>query len=114
MSDILVGLLLVIGSVFVLVSAFGALRLPDTNMKLHAVTKAGTLGAALVLLAASIYFGALAVSVKALVVFLFLLLTAPVAGHVLGRAAYRDGPNLWERTALDELAQAQASEKPEA
>jgi multicomponent Na+:H+ antiporter subunit G len=42
--------------------------------------------------------------VRSFVVFFFLLLTAPVAAHVLGRAAYYAGVPRWERTRLDELA----------
>ena len=103
MGEMVTGVLLLAGGLFVLISAIGVLRLPDVWMRLHAATKAGTLGAGLVLLAAALYFGSLAVAVKATVVFLFLLLTAPVAGHVLGRAAYVDGAPKWSRTGLDEL-----------
>lgn len=104
MSEIITGSLLLLGAAFVLVSAVGVLRFPDIFMRLHAATKAGTLGAGLVLLAAAIFFASLAVSVKATVVFLFLLITAPVAAHVLGRAAYVDGAEKWSQTGLDELA----------
>jgi multicomponent Na+:H+ antiporter subunit G len=103
MVEILAGLLLLAGAFFVLVSALGVVRLPDLFMRMHAATKAGTLGAGLVLFAAALYFGDLSVSVKAGVVFLFLLLTAPVGAHVLGRAAYHAGVQLWDRTMLDEL-----------
>ena len=103
MSEVATGVLLLAGGLFVLISAIGVLRLPDVWMRLHAATKAGTLGAGLVLLAAALYFGSLAVAVKATVVFLFLLITAPVAGHVLGRAAYVDGAAKWPQTGLDEL-----------
>lgn len=103
MSGAVVGVLLLAGAFFVIVSAVGVVRFPDVYMRMHAATKAGTLGAALILFAASALFGTLAVTVKAMVVFLFLLLTAPVAAHVLGRAAYYEGTPKWSRTALDEL-----------
>jgi multicomponent Na+:H+ antiporter subunit G len=103
MLEVAAGLLIIAGAFFMLVSALGVLRLPDLFMRMHAATKAGTLGAALVLFAASLLFGELAVSVKAVVVFLFLLLTAPVAAHVLGRAAYYAGIDLWDRTMHDDL-----------
>jgi multicomponent Na+:H+ antiporter subunit G len=102
--EVIAGVLLLVGSAFVLVSAIGVVRLPDVYMRLHAATKAGTLGAGIVLGGAAVLFGALGVTVKALVVFVFLLLTAPVAGHVLGRASYYDGTEKWSRTELDELA----------
>ena len=37
-----------------------------------------------------------------MLIIFFLLLTAPVAAHLIGRAAYRTGTPLWERTVLDE------------
>jgi multicomponent Na+:H+ antiporter subunit G len=103
-TEIVAGVLLLVGSGFVLVSAIGVIRFPDVYMRLHAATKAGTLGAGIVLAAAAVLFGALGVTVKAMVVFVFLLLTAPVAAHVLGRASYYDGTEKWSRTELDELA----------
>ncbi|MDZ7799439.1 MAG: monovalent cation/H(+) antiporter subunit G [Trueperaceae bacterium] len=103
MTEALAILLLVLGTFFVLVSALGAVRFPDLFMRMHATTKAGTLGAGLILAATAVLFGATATTTKALLVFLFLLLTAPVAAHVLGRAAYYDGVSLWERTGIDEL-----------
>jgi multicomponent Na+:H+ antiporter subunit G len=103
-TEVVAGVLLLVGSAFVLISAIGVIRLPDVYMRLHAATKAGTLGAGIVLAGAAVLFGALGVTVKALVVFVFLLLTAPVAAHVLGRASYYDGTEKWSRTELDELA----------
>lgn len=103
MSDTIGAVLLVAGGFFVFVAALGVLRLPDLFMRMHAATKAGTLGAGLVLMAAAVVFGDLGVAVKAVVVFVFLLLTAPVAAHVLGRAAYYDGVAVWEQTHRDDL-----------
>ncbi len=103
MIEVIASLLLLLGGAFVLVSAIGALRMPDFYMRMHAATKAGTLGAGLVLVAAAVLFGTLSVTAKALVVFVFLLLTTPVAAHVLGRAAYYQKTPKWSRTGLDEL-----------
>ena len=97
------GSLLLLGAFFVLVSAIGILRFPDLYMRMHGATKAGTLGAGLILLGASVLFGTLSVTVKAMAVFVFLLLTAPVAAHVLGRAAHHANVPKWERTGIDEL-----------
>lgn len=103
MSDLIAAALMLVGSFFVFVSALGAVRLPDLFMRMHAATKAGTLGAGFVLAAALFVFGTTAVATKAVLVFLFLLLTAPVGAHVLGRAAYFDGVPLWDRTEVDAL-----------
>jgi len=103
-GEVIAGVLLLVGAAFVLVSAIGVVRFPDVYMRMHAATKAGTLGAGLVLGAASVVFGDLGITVRSFVVFFFLLLTAPVAAHVLGRAAYHAGVPRWERMRLDELA----------
>jgi multicomponent Na+:H+ antiporter subunit G len=103
MSEWIAALLMLAGAFFVLVSALGALRLPDLFLRMHAATKAGTLGAGLILAAALVVFATTAVSTKAVLVFVFLLLTAPVGAHVLGRAAYYDGVPLWDRTEVDAL-----------
>ncbi len=103
MADTIGAVVLIAGGFFVFVAALGVLRLPDLFMRMHAATKAGTLGAGLVLFAAAVVFGDLGVAVKGILVFVFLLLTAPVAAHVLGRAAYYDQVELWDRTHHDDL-----------
>jgi multicomponent Na+:H+ antiporter subunit G len=103
MGEAIGAVLLLAGAFFVLVASLGLLRLPDVLMRMHATTKAGTLGAGLVLVAVAVVSADMAVAVKAVVVFFFLLLTAPVAAHVLGRAAYYDRVELWDRTHHDDL-----------
>jgi multicomponent Na+:H+ antiporter subunit G len=96
--------LIVVGAFFSLVAALGILRMPDLLMRMHAGTKAGTLGAGLLLLAAAVALGEMGAVVRAGAAIVFLLLTAPVAAHLIGRAAYRSGQlRLWERTRVDEL-----------
>jgi monovalent cation/proton antiporter MnhG/PhaG subunit len=80
--------LMVAGSLFVLVAAVGVLRLPDVLCRMHAATKAGAFGTALLLVAAALVFASPAAVAKAMLVILFFYVTAPVAGHLLGRAAY--------------------------
>lgn len=103
LMDLLVAALLVAGGLFAALAGFGLWRLPDVLVRLHASTKAGTLGAALILLAAALVFANVGTTVKMLLTFAFLLLTAPIAAHVIGRAAYRTGTPLSEKTAVDEL-----------
>ncbi|MGD8366553.1 MAG: monovalent cation/H(+) antiporter subunit G [Desulfobacterales bacterium] len=103
MIDYLAGALMVIGSVFCLVAAVGVLRLPDALTRMHAATKAGTLGAGLLLLAEAVFYHQLGISLRALMVIVLLLLTAPVAAHLVGRTSYRSGVSLSERTWIDEL-----------
>ncbi len=103
MAEIAAAVLMLGGAFFVFVAALGAVRLPDLFLRMHAATKAGTLGAGIILIAALLVFDTTAVTTKSLLVFVFLLLTAPVAAHVLGRAAYYDGVELWSRTERDRL-----------
>lgn len=102
--DIITGLILIGGAVFTLVAALGILRFPDIYSRSHAASKAGTLGSGLLLLALALYSGELGVVTRAAAAFLFLLLTAPIAAHLLARAAYYVGHKPWEGTYIDDLA----------
>lgn len=106
MSEIAAGILLLLGGFFCAVAGLGVLRLPDVLVRMHASTKAGTLGVGLTMLGVAVQFagdtgGGLVVA-KALLIVLFLLLTAPVGAHLIGRAAYRSETPLWEGTVVDE------------
>jgi multicomponent Na+:H+ antiporter subunit G len=98
--------LVLAGGLFGFLAAVGMLRLPDTITRMHASTKAGTLGAGLIMAAVAVHFMEVGITLRAGAAILFLLLTAPVAAHVIGRAAYRCGIRLWDRTWKDELADA--------
>jgi multicomponent Na+:H+ antiporter subunit G len=104
MSHLLAAGLMIAGALFALVAAVGVVRLPDLLVRMHAATKAGTLGAGLILLAAAIQGTETGLTLRALAAICFLLLTAPVSAHLIGRAAYRVGIRLWDRTEVDELA----------
>ncbi len=95
MTGWIVGGLFLLGGFFALVAGIGILRLPDVLTRMHASTKAGTLGSALLLTGAAVVFGDLAVTAKVVLTILFLLLTAPLAGHMIGRAAVRTGVPMW-------------------
>jgi multicomponent Na+:H+ antiporter subunit G len=105
MNEVIAAILMAIGSLFCLVSAVGMLRLPDTLMRMHAATKAGTLGTGLIVVAAAIFTNELGTTLKAIAVIVFLLLTAPVAAHLIGRAAYHRGIHLFDKTWIDELGE---------
>ena len=104
MNEIITALLLVLGSLFSFVAALGMLRLPDTVIRMHAATKAGTLGTGLILFGVAFFYADLGITLRALATIIFLLLTAPVAAHLIGRAAYYSNIKLWEKTWIDELA----------
>jgi multicomponent K+:H+ antiporter subunit G len=84
--EILITLMLVVGGVFGLVGSFGLIRLPDAMTRLHAPTKATTLGVGGVLIASMLYFaGQGAVSAHELMISLFLFLTAPITAHFIAK-----------------------------
>lgn len=102
--SVLAGGLAVLGALFSLVAAVGVLRFPDLLTRMHAATKAGTLGAGLLLLAVAVAFADVGVAARAAAGIAFLVLTAPVASHAIGRAAYFCGVHLWSKTEVDELS----------
>jgi multicomponent Na+:H+ antiporter subunit G len=105
MSAIIGAALLLVGSLFCLVAAVGMLRLPDTLIRMHAATKAGALGTGCILAAEAVVAGELGTTLRAAAVIVFLLLTAPVAAHLIGRAAYHRGIHLFDKTWIDELGE---------
>lgn len=104
MIDVIVALLLLIGTTFTLIAAIGVLRMPDVYLRLQVSTKGATLGAGVILLAVAVSFAEFGIVVRALLIIAFIFLTTPISGHMLARAAYRIGVPLWERSVIDELA----------
>ncbi|MEQ8367058.1 MAG: monovalent cation/H(+) antiporter subunit G [Roseicyclus sp.] len=96
MGEIILSALVLLGGFFCFVAGLGVLRLPDVLIRMHASTKAGTLGAGLILVAVAIYFGDTATITRAVATILFLLITAPVAAHMIGRAAFRTKVAMWK------------------
>jgi multicomponent Na+:H+ antiporter subunit G len=107
--SIAVSLLLVIGGLFSLIAAIGLHRLPDLYTRMHSASKAGTLGSGAILIALAIHTDDAATMTRALAGFVFLLLTAPIAAHLLSRAAYAAGYRLWSGSVLDEMADSDAA-----
>lgn len=103
MSDILIMILCTLGSITVLIAAIGIVRMPDFFTRLSVTIKAATLGIGLLLAAAAVFFADISISTKVLAIIFFLFLTAPVAGHMIGRASYLSGTKLWKGSVLDEL-----------
>ena len=85
-AELIVSALLLVGSFFTLVGAIGLARLPDFFTRLHAPTKATTLGVGGMLLAAMVAAGSTAFAVREILIMLFLFVTAPVSAYLLGQA----------------------------
>ena len=102
MIEILTATVMFIGAFFMLVASVGLIRLPDVYSRMHAATKATTLGLGGILLSTILSFQTLDVTTQALLAIFFLFITAPVAAHLISRSAYHRGPHLFDETTLDE------------
>jgi multicomponent Na+:H+ antiporter subunit G len=103
LAQYVAALLMLAGALFSLIAAIGVLRLPDLYTRLHAASKAGAIGAGLVFLALAMASFDGAVILRAVLGIVFLLLSTPVAAHLLARAAYRSGEKPTDATTVDEL-----------
>jgi multicomponent Na+:H+ antiporter subunit G len=88
LANYISGVFLIVGALFSLTATIGVLRFPDLYTRLHAAAKAGPVGAGFVLLAVAVAAFDAATALRAIVGIAFLILTAPVAAHLLARAAY--------------------------
>lgn len=102
-TDITLGLLLLGGALLMLLAALGLTRLPDLLTRMHVLSKAGTVGASAFMLAVALAIPQVAVLTRAIAVVAFLVLTAPIAAHLLARAAYFMGVTSREAKVRDDL-----------
>ena len=94
--DILSWLLLLAGATFVIIGAFGMLRLPDFYSRLHPAGLTDTMGAGLILLGLLLQAETVIVGVKLLIIAVFLLFTSPTSAHATARAAMAAGLRIWQ------------------
>ncbi len=105
-AEIVSTVLALAGAFFAFVAALGVFRLPDLYTRMHASSKATTFGMGLLVLAVAVRHASLGTWLKAVLIILFLVLTAPVAAHLLVRVAYRLNVARAANTHCDELADA--------
>ena len=103
MTAIVALLLKAIGAVFLIAAAVGVARFNDPLQRMHASTKAGTVGAGFVLLGVWADMPGWDVAMMCAGTVVFLLLTVPIAGHLLGRATYVSGARLEGLSGRDAL-----------
>ncbi|MBH5319346.1 Na+/H+ antiporter subunit G [Paenibacillus sp. GSMTC-2017] len=113
--ELTLGVIVLLGSLICALSVFGLIRLPDFYLRSHAATKSATLGVLFILFGAFLYFWIYEdhFSIKLLLGILFVFITAPVAGHLNGRAAYRSGVSLWKGSVRDDWKEALKRERGE-
>jgi multicomponent Na+:H+ antiporter subunit G len=103
MIDYIIAALIILGSLFILVAAIGVVKLQDVYMRMHAITKAASLGTLLLLVAVIISFPTWIVIIEGLMIILFIIMTAPVASHAIGRVAHQIRVEKSPQTHIDEL-----------
>jgi multicomponent Na+:H+ antiporter subunit G len=103
-TDLLVTAAIVVGTFFMFVASLGVFRLSDFYLRVHAPTKAATLGLIFLLTAVALDVREKTVVTKAVLALVFIGVTAPVGGHILTRAAYRNGIPASPGTRIDEYA----------
>lgn len=95
-----------VGVALMLLAGIGIIRFPDTLIRTNASTKAAGLGVACVLAGSAFAFGTTEAAVKLTIAVVLQFATAPVAGHVIGRAAHQAAVPLWSGTRFDDLRRA--------
>lgn len=96
--EVAVVLLMLIGVLLILIAAIGLVRMPDLFLRASASSKGATLGVAAVMVASALHFNEMSATSRAIVVIIFMMLTTPLAAHMIGRVAYRVGVPFWEKT----------------
>lgn len=97
MIEALVSLAVLFGTAFVLIGSIGLVRLPDFYTRLHAPTKATTLGVGSLVLASVLWLSAKDTTLSELLIAASLFMTAPVSAHLLAKAAlHRRTPSVCE------------------
>ena len=99
--DILSWISIGIGSAFILVGGLGLVRMPDFFTRLHASSVADTAGAGFILLGLMLQAGLSLTTFKLVLIFVFLVFTAPTAAHALAHAALLDRVLPWTRKPRD-------------
>ncbi|ART80424.1 monovalent cation/H(+) antiporter subunit G [Oceanisphaera avium] len=102
MTELLTSAFLLLGAFLMLLSGIGIIRMPDLLTRMHATSKAGALGIGLMTCGYMIFYSdSASLVVRALAMIVFVIVTAPIAAHVLARAGYFVGIELWEGTIKD-------------
>jgi len=103
--DILSALFILAGSLFMLISSIGMIRFPDFYIRNSASTKAVVLGVLLILLGVGMHYNDTLVFIEIFAILLFIFLIAPLAAHIVSRAAVITDVEFWDKTDLRELEQ---------
>lgn len=107
-TEIIVSILVLIGTFFTLLSGVGVIRLRDVYSRMHAAGKSSTLGVVSLMMATLIFFipqGEF--NFKIFLAIIFVFMTAPLSALMINRSAYRTGVPLDKNTIDDDLKNAE-------
>lgn len=93
--ELSIAFFLLSGVLFIFFAALGILRMPDVYIRMHSSTKAGTIGLGLIMIAVALHFQDLTVTSRAVGIIIFILMTAPVAAHLLGKSLLLSNYPMW-------------------
>ena len=105
-KTIVAAVLIAIGVFFMVVAAIGVVRFPDFYTRMHPAGKGDTLGQAVVILGLMVYDGFTMVSLKLLIIMLFIFLANPTATHFVAKAGYVAGVKSVDEELEEECAHA--------
>lgn len=103
---LLTAALVVVGAFFALAASIGIVRLPDLYTRMHAASKAGSVGSGLLLVALAVHADDIGVAMRCVAGVVFFLLTAPISAHLLAKAAYAVGYRLAPISVHDDMRNA--------
>lgn len=95
-----------LGVIFSIVTALGLIRLPDVYSRSHASSKSATLGVLGILAGTFVYIWLEEdhFNSSLILAIIFLFITSPLSGHLIGRAAYMSGVKMTDLAVKDDLA----------
>lgn len=101
MNELIGSLAILVGAIFLLLAAIGAVRMPDSYNRIQTGTKATTLGLIMVLTGVAIYHPGW--TWKLIVLVYFVIISNPASSHALARAAHRRSIFKTSATVVDQL-----------
>lgn len=102
-SDWISSIFMFLGAIFMLLASIGIVRFQDVYLRMHAATKAPSLGVLLMITGVVIHFESWWVFAEGLLIILFIFMTTPIGSHILARVAHMMRAKQFNENSVDEL-----------
>ena len=89
-----ISILILLGSIFIFISALGLLRFDNLYSRMHATTKATSFGILLLIIGVALFFNSGVIWIKSILIIVFIYLTAPLAAHSIAKSYKERNENL--------------------